>query len=498
MKATESLWAATAEHQQYPTFGRDATVDVAIVGGGITGLTAAVLLASEGKRVAVLEAREIGSGVTGRSSAHLTAVLDTRYQKLEADFGFEGAQLAMESTLGAIAQVEALCRRFAIECEFTRVPGYLFTERDEGVEELEREFGILQKIGMPVERTSLPLSLAAKQVLRYPNQAQFHPLAYVLALARHAAKLGAQIHENSRVCSIDEGEPCRVQLESGALLTAERVILATHNPLNAVLLQTRVAQYRSYIVTGPIAGDFPPGLFWDTEDPYHYVRSRRGDVTELIVGGGDHKTGTTEDADGAFKDVLAFATRLGLYTATRHWSAQVVEPADGLPFIGPNTGSKHVYVATGYSGDGLTFGTLAAQILRDACLDKPNRFAGLYAPKRVNLAASLPSLLGENIDFPMHLLSDWTRAPDTRDLDEVGRGEGKIVRVKGQRLAVFRDDGGAIHAVSAICTHLGCHVAFNPTERTWDCPCHGSRFDVDGKVIDGPATRALRRPDTLG
>lgn len=478
---------------RYPAFElNDHRVDVAVVGAGITGLTAAALLATEGKSVAVLEARRVGAGVTGRSSAHLTAVLDTRYQRLEKDFGKEGAKLAMESSLGALRQIEELVRRFSIDCEFARVPGYLFSERAEGADELAQELVTLEELGMPVEPSSLPLPLDAKAALLFPRQAQFHPLAYLNALAERTSSLGTGIFEASRVVSIDEGEPCRVHLENGAVLRAERVILATHTPLNSVLLQPRLAQYRSYVVSGPVA-DFPPGLFWDTEDPYHYIRSRRSGVPEVIVGGGDHKTGSTEAAEEAFEEVSAFAARLGLGAPERRWSAQAVEPVDGLPFIGPNVRSQRVYVATGFSGNGLTFGTVAAQILRDACLDRPNPYAELYAVKRLKLAASLRSLLGENVDFPLHLLSDRFRPSDAHDLEAVGPGEGKIVRVHGERLAVYRDERGQIHALSPVCTHLGCHVHFNPSERTWDCPCHGSRFDVEGKVLDGPATRELAR-----
>lgn len=489
----ESIWGASAARLRFPAFtSDDEFVDVAIVGGGITGLTTALLLALEGKSVAVLEARRLGAGVTGRTTAHLTAVLDTRYYTLEKAFGREGAKLAAESNAGAIRQIEAIVERYAIDCELERVPGYLFTERAEKVDELAHELVAVEKIGMEAEPASLPeaLPLHAKAVIRFPGQAQFHPLKYIRGVAEALVRAGHRLFEETRVLSVDEGEPCTVHLENGATLRAEHVILATHAPLNAVLLQPRLAQYRSYVVSGPVP-HAPNGLFWDVEDPYHYVRSRRGDVPELIVGGGDHKTGKHDRAGEGFDEVVAFAARLGLGEPTRAWSAQVVEPVDGLPFIGANLRSERVFVATGFSGNGMTFGTVAAQVLRDLCLGRGNRFADLYSTRRLKPLASLPSLLGENVDYPLHLLSDRVRPPDARRLEDIAPGEGKIVRVGGARLAVYRDETGALHALSPICTHMGCHVAFNAAERSWDCPCHGSRFDTRGAVLDGPATRPL-------
>jgi nitrite reductase/ring-hydroxylating ferredoxin subunit len=298
---------------------------------------------------------------------------------------------------------------------------------------------------------------------------------------------------NSRVLTVDEGEPCRLHLENGGTVTCERVILATHSPLNRLALETKLAQYRSYVVSGP-SPQAPHGLFWDTQDPYHYVRRHVVDGrVHLVVGGEDHKTGKPPENDDPFARLEAFAYRLGLEVVEQRWSAQVVEPVDGLPFIGKNAMSERVFVATGFSGTGMTFGTLAAMILSDACLDRENSYAALYSATRVKPLASLGSFLGENVDFPLHLLSDRLRPPDVRSLDEIPKGEGKIVLVRGERLAVFRAVDGSLSAVSPVCTHLGCHVTFNSAEKSWDCPCHGSRFGVDGNVLDGPAVKPLSR-----
>ncbi|HYO98233.1 MAG TPA: FAD-dependent oxidoreductase [Polyangiaceae bacterium] len=497
---TESLWSSTvriAEH--YPRLEQDELhVDVAVVGAGITGVTAALLLKLAGKRVALVEAREVGSGVTSGTTAHLTEAVDTRYHVLESKFGKEGARLIAGSSRAAIEQVAELASRFSSDADFERLPGYLYTEHDEDVEQIQLELEAARRAGLQVELAHVPLPLPVKAGLRFDNQAQFHPTAYLSGLVSRIPGDGSHVFEQMRVLSVDEGEPCRLHFGHGPTITAERVILATHAPINRLMLQTKVAHYRSYVVSGPVE-QAPYGLFWDTDDPYHYIRAQQvGYQKHLIVGGADHKTGQESDTEAPFASLSTYAERLGLRHVEHRWSAQVIEPVDGLPFIGRNALSSHVYIATGYSGNGTSFGTLAAMILRDACLDKPNPYADLYQATRMKPLASLATFLEENVDFPLHLLSDRLRPPNARSLDDIAPGEGKIVRVKGQRLAVYRDDQGSLHAVSPVCTHLGCHVAFNQVEKSWDCPCHGSRFNVDGGVIEGPALHALQKKSLAG
>jgi glycine/D-amino acid oxidase-like deaminating enzyme/nitrite reductase/ring-hydroxylating ferredoxin subunit len=494
MTATESLWTSRSSVPSYPRLENDDTfVDVAIVGGGITGITTALLLKEAGQRVAVIEARGVASGVTAGTTAHLTEVLDARYQELARDFGKAGARLAAESSQAAIEQIAGLVETYSLECAFERLPGFLFAVTDEQAEELAEERRACEELGIPTTPELPSLPIVVKAGLRFENQGQLHPRDYVLGLAKGISGNGSHVFEHTRVLAIDEGEPCRLHTHTGATLTARKVVMATHTPLNRLLLQTKLAHYRSYVVSGPIES-FPRGLFWDMEEPYHYIRTTRfGGQAHLIVGGEDHKTGKDVDTEASFARLSEYAESLGLSHVTLEWSAQVVESVDGLPFIGRNAGSSLVYVATGYSGNGMTFGTLAAMILRDACLDRKNRFAELYEATRFKLAASLPTYLSENVDFPLHLLSDTVHPPDVASMDEIAPGHGAIARVGGERLAVYRDAGGALHAVTAICTHLGCHVKFNASEKTWDCPCHGSRFGVDGTVIDGPAVLSLKR-----
>jgi glycine/D-amino acid oxidase-like deaminating enzyme/nitrite reductase/ring-hydroxylating ferredoxin subunit len=493
---TESFWAS-ARSETYPSLERDnLTVDVAVVGAGITGVTAALLLKMAGKKVALLEARGVAEGVTAGTTGHLTEVLDTRYAELEKTFGSERAKLVRASTRAAIEQIAALDARFETRSSFERLPGYIFSEKVEERDALRAETDSMRRLGLDATFTEeIPLPFPVRAGIRVENQAMFHPLVYTRRLAARIPGDGSHVFERTRVHNVDDGEPCHLHVRKGPSLRATHVILATHAPLNELVLGTKVAQYRSYVVSGPVP-KAPHGLFWDNEDPYHYVRSHPHDGSrELIVGGEDHKTGQDDESAARFERLAAYAARFGLEKPRFRWSSQVVEPVDGLPFIGKESHADHVFVATGYSGTGLTFGTLAAMVLRDAVVGIENPYSELYEPGRLKPLTKLGSLLAENIDFPLHLLSDALRPTTARSVSDIAKGQGKVVRVFGRRAAVYRDDEGRLHAVSPICTHMGCHVAWNSVEKSWDCPCHGSRFDCDGNVLDGPATDPLERID---
>jgi glycine/D-amino acid oxidase-like deaminating enzyme/nitrite reductase/ring-hydroxylating ferredoxin subunit len=493
---TESLWVS-APSNAYPPLERDnLMVDVAVVGGGITGVTAALLLKLAGRKVALLEARGVGEGVTAGSTGHLSEVLDTRYVELEKTFGSDHAKLVGASSRAAIEQIATLDSSFEARSRFERLPGFVFSEKSEERDALRAEAECMRRLGLDAAFTEdVPLPFPVRAGIRVENQAMFHPLAYTRKLAARIPGDGSYVFERTRVHNVDDGEPCHLHVRKGPSLRATHVILATHAPLNELVLGTKVAQYRSYVVSGPVA-NAPRGLFWDNEDPYHYVRPYSHDGSrELIVGGEDHKTGQDDESEARFERLATYAARFGLEKPRHRWSSQVVEPVDGLPFIGKESHAEHVFVATGYSGTGLTFGTLAAMLLTDAVIGIANPYAELYEPGRLKPLTKLASLLAENIDFPLHLFSDALRPTTARSVDDIRQGDGKIVRVFGRRAAVYRDDGGRLHAVSPICTHMGCHVAWNSVEKSWDCPCHGSRFDCDGNVLDGPATDPLERID---
>lgn len=489
---SRSLWIATAPGPAWPPLRGDISVDVAIVGSGITGITAGLLLKEAGLTVAVLDAGRVARGVTGHTTAHLTEVVDHPFRKLIATFGLEGARLALRSTRAAVEHIAATVRRRKVSCDFERLPGYSYTETAEGLEALREEREAARRIGLRVELvTDVPLPFATEGGLRFDGQAQFHVRRYLLPLAARIAGGGSHVFEDTLAVEVKDGEPCRVITARGTV-SARDVLLATHAPLDNKTIQTKVAQYRSYVLGCRVAGPAPHGLFWDDEDPYHYIRSQRTSRGRVvIVGGEDHKVGQEEDTEARYEALLGYTReRLDVRSVDYRWSAQTLEPVDGLPYIGRDTGAGHVYVATGFSGTGMTFGTVSALVLSDAVRGRANPWAELYDTGRLKPVQSAGTFLKENVDFPTYLVGDRLKKPKGT-LAGVPRGGGEVLLVDGERVAVSRDDAGALCAVSAVCTHMGCLVRWNGAERSWDCPCHGSRFDATGRVLDGPASRNL-------
>jgi glycine/D-amino acid oxidase-like deaminating enzyme/nitrite reductase/ring-hydroxylating ferredoxin subunit len=491
--ASRSLWIATTRYPRFPRLQGDLKVDVAVVGAGITGLTAAALLKAAGKTVAVLEAQRVAQGVTGYTTAHLTEVIDASFGTLLSHFGEDGGRLAVEATRASLQRIAAFVRDGGIECGFRRVPGFYYTEDESRAPDVEQEHEAARRLGLPAVLTrDVPLPFRVAAAIRFDDQARFHVRQYLLPLLRGIPGAGSHVFEDTRVMDVDDGAPCQVKTETG-IVTADDVVIATHVPLNKLFLQTKVAHYRSYVLACRVRGEVPDGLFWDDEDPYHYLRRQEaGDETLLIVGGEDHKTGQEDETEERFRSLLEYArARFDVRAVPYRWSAQVAEPVDGLPFLGRNSFSSHVYVGTGYSGTGMTFGTLAAMISSDLILGRDNPWAGLFDATRVKPLAAAKEFVRENVDFPGHFVADRLRKAEGDSFADVGKGEGKLVEVEGRRVAAYRDGGGGVHALDPVCTHMGCLVQFNDAEKSWDCPCHGSRFDTRGEVINGPAVKPL-------
>jgi glycine/D-amino acid oxidase-like deaminating enzyme/nitrite reductase/ring-hydroxylating ferredoxin subunit len=492
---SSSLWDVTSATTLYDPLAGDLSVDVAVIGAGITGVTAALLLAERGRSVVVLEKATVAAGETGNTTAHLTVAVDTRYHFLRRKYSAEEARLVADASRASLEKIAELVDRAAIDCHFRRVPGYLYTEHRKDVAELKNEAAAAREAGLDARWVDdVPLPFETRGAVLWPDQAQFHPREYVCALARHAVEKGVRIHERTFVSGVDDGSPCVVQTERGRV-TAKAVFMATNVPITGfTYVHTKGAPYRTYAMAFRVTGDHPDGLFWDTADPYHYTRwQETAEGTYLIVGGEDHRVGEEKDTEGCF-------TRLGEY-AREHfsshplrarWSGQVIEPHGGIPLIG---GSGNLFISTGYSGQGMTFGTLGAMLIADQLTGVDNPWAEVFKPARVHAHMTVREFLTENLPFPKHLVSDRLTSHDVeaKETDSVRAGEGKILSIDGRRVAAYRGESGRLCMVSAVCTHLKCDVAWNPAERTWDCPCHGSRFTPEGEVLNGPAHEPLEK-----
>jgi glycine/D-amino acid oxidase-like deaminating enzyme/nitrite reductase/ring-hydroxylating ferredoxin subunit len=480
-------------------------VDVIVVGAGISGLSTAYQLAVAGKSVLVIDRGRIARGETARSTAHVCSALDDRFYVLEQLHGEEGARLAATSHEHAISTIEAIVQREAIECDFARVDGYLFAAepgQPEQQDALERELAAARRAGLEVEAVQNgPLSFDAGTVLRFKHQAQIDPLAYARGLAHAVQGHGGRFVLDARVTKIDDASPVAVRLADGRSFYAGHVVIATNTPIiDIVTMHTKQAAYRTYAMAFAIEkGSIVRALYWDTASPYHYVRLA-GDDDVLVVGGEDHKAGQSSEPEQAWVRLEAW-TRTHFPHASRvleRWSGQVWEPMDSLAFIGRNpSSSERVLIATGDSGNGITHGALAGSMLSERILGRRTAFDALYEPSRKMVQSrAAGALLRENLNVAISYGAYITSAIDKRtEPHELAPGEGMIIRRGLKRIAQYRDEAGVMHECAAVCTHLGGPVHWNAAERSWDCPCHGARYDPLGRVITGPATRDLHPID---
>ncbi|MGH9144254.1 MAG: FAD-dependent oxidoreductase [Vicinamibacterales bacterium] len=479
-------------------------MDVVVVGGGITGLTAAYLLTLDGRRVALLERERCARIDTGHTTAHLTMVTDERLSALVERFGRDHAQASWDAGLAAIAQIESIAADLELDCDFAWVPGYLHAPTTQPADEdvrdrLRHEAWLASELGFDAAfLESVPF--AGRPGIRFDGQARIHPRKYLAGLARAITDRGGMIFEHSAVDSFND-DPRSLACNGHTIACAD-IVLATHTPLmgnagllDASLFQTKLALYTSYAIAGPIAkGRVPDALFWDTTRPYHYLRVEpRRDDDLVIFGGEDHKTGQSPDTTQCFKKLEQTLTSLvGAIGITHRWSGQVIETADGLPFIGET--APHQFAGTGYAGNGLTFGTLGGMMAADRLAGRTNPWSALFDPSRKTIGG-LWDYLKENKDYPYYLVRDRFAGIEGRSVRAVPRGCGRVLHLDGGVVAVYRDARGSVTKRSAACTHLGCLVDWNGAERTWDCPCHGSRFKPNGAVIAGPAESPLADPD---
>ena len=502
--ATTSFWQDTSSTPSFPSLGRDLRVDVAVIGGGITGITAAYLLAKGGQRVALLERWRLLKGDTAHTSAHLTCVTDTRLTRLVHDFGRDHGGAVWDAGLAALAAIDGHVRAESIDCDFAWVPGYLHLPPDHSdadIEAIRADVALAGELGFDTafhDRTPIH----GTPGLQIASQARVHPLKYLTGLVHAAQQHRCEIFEMSDVEAVED-DPLTV-VANGRRVACDRLVIATHNPIaglagfvKATAFQTKLALYTSYVVGGHVPpGLVTDGLFWDTADPYHYLRLAPGHGADLVIyGGEDHKTGQEPDTPDRFERLESKLRALIPDIALSHrWSGQVIETHDGLPYIGETAALQ--FVATGYGGNGLTFGTLGAIMAADWACGRANPWSGLFDAGRTNIRHGIWNYISENKDYPYYMVRDRFAGAQGQTLRALARGEGRILDLDGQRVAAYRGSDGEVSLRSPVCTHMGCLVGWNAADRSWDCPCHGSRFAPDGQVMSGPAESPLS-PVTL-
>lgn len=492
-----SVWMHVPHGMTRPALAEDTEADVCVVGAGIAGMSVAYELAVAGRDVVVLDDGPIAGGETCRTTAHLASALDDRFAHLEFLFGKEWSKLAAHSHARAIDRIGEIVATEKIDCGFRRLDGYLFATPKTAKDELAAEWDAALRAGLDaalLDATPLPAK-GDVPCIRFSRQGQFHPTLYLAALAGAIERMGGRIHCGSHARDIAGGNDAHVTTADGKTVRAGHVVVATNSPVNdRYAMHTKQAPYRTFVVALPLPkGAVEPALFWDFGDPYHYVRIlEEADRDLLIVGGEDHKTAQADDASERYDRLEAWARERFPMAggAVERWSGQVYEPADSLAFIGRNpSGDGNVYIATGDSGHGMTHGVIAGMLITDLVLGKENPWTELYDPSRKTPQAAM-EYLKENANVVKEYC-DLVTPGDVRSPDEITPGTGAVIRKGIKKIALYRDTEGSLHAMTAICPHLGCVVRWNTEEETWDCPCHGSRFTRTGKVVNGPALTGL-------
>ena len=503
---TIPYWIDTVSPMEYETLDQSMDVDILVIGGGIAGLTTAYCLLKEGRKVVLVEDGLIGSGESGRTTAHLTCALDDRYYEIAKTFGEEGSRKAAESHTAAIDRIEKIVREEGIYCEFERVFGYLFLHPTDTEDKLKKELLATQSAGLLTQwQEHIPGLSEDGPCIRFPEQGQFHIMKYLQGLAKAVVGMGGQIYTKTKARFINaKGAEC-----NGHHVTASQIVVATNSPVNDFIsIHTKQFAYRTYVIAAKIPkGKISHALWWDTggteakwaTTPYHYIRIQQFDDNyDLVMSGGeDHKTGQADD-DGVPEekryDALIEWTKKRfpmMEDIVYRWSGQVMEPFDYMAFIGKNPGDDNIYVITGDSGNGMTHGTLGGMIVTDLIQGKENPWAAMYSPKR--LPVSMPGTYLSELLNVVKQFGDFIKRADIKEVDELQNGQGAILGKGIRRIAVYKDEQGTVHSFSAVCPHMGCVVQWNAEERSFDCPCHGSRFTKEGDVINGPATACLEK-----
>ncbi len=475
----------------------DKTYDVIIVGGGVTGISTALLLQKAGKKCIIAEAKTIGFGTSGGTTAHLNTFMDSPYSEIAQNFGEDNAQLVCTSAKEAIELIRKNVEEYNIDCGFSEQQGYLFSQDEKQDKELEKIFEASKKAGCEVAYSdSIPVPVEFTKAVIFEQQAQFHSSRYIYALAKEFENRGGTLLQNCRVTAVKENDPLEVESSKGKII-AKSLVYATHVPPGVNLLHFRCAPYRSYAIAVKLNDDnYPAGLAYDMYDPYHYYRTQEIDGKKyLIAGGEDHKTAHEENTQACFTKLEAYLRKyFDINEIPFKWSSQYFQSTDGLPYIGHLPGNpSNVYVATGYGGNGMTYSHVAAKVLTDMIVSGKSEYEKLYNPGRVKPVAGFTDFVKESADVVGNFIGKWFSSSKITQLTEIAAGEAKVVKYEGHSIALFKDETGTVHAVNPACTHIKCSVAWNNAEKSWDCPCHGSRFDAEGEMLTAPARKNLEK-----
>lgn len=498
-----SIWQDTVE---FPLAGMDKSLcyDVLIIGAGITGLSTGLRLQREGLNCLLIDAHNMAFGTSSGTSAHLNTVLDTPYTDIIRQHGIDKAIQVARSARQAILDIEENVETYGIDCDLRRCKGYMYAQDEEQETELHRLKEAIAKVKIDVaEVKEVPIPFDYTQAIVFEGQGAFHPTKYMLGLRSAFLDLGGQLVENSLVQQVNTGadDKLEVKTANGQLWLARKVVYATHTPLGVQWMNFRLAPYRSYIQVFELQNDAdcPEAVIYDMDEPFHYFRTVWHEGKPLLmVGGQDHKTAHDANERYNFSELEAFVR--GKYEVKEkkyEWSSQYYESQDALPFIGYCTSRTHKneLLATGYGGNGMIFGTLAARILSDLIIKGKSKYEKLYSPTRVGPLSAVRDLLIENLDVIKSFVKGRLRAEDMEELAELGRGEANVIRYEGDKIGVYKDENGRLYGVDPVCRHAACIVKWNTAEKSWDCPCHGARYDCEGHLLNGPALAPLKKWD---
>ncbi|MCK9510030.1 MAG: FAD-dependent oxidoreductase [Pigmentiphaga sp.] len=495
----QSYWESTlTDSVSYPSLSHDLQADVVVIGAGIVGLTAAELLCREGKSVVVLEALRVGSQVTARSTAKITSQHGLRYRQLIDDVGEDKARLHAQANEDAIEHIARLVADEAIDCALERKTAYVYTTNAADTASIEEEAAAAIRLGLPARLSAeIEAPIAVKAALAFERQAQFNPARYLAGLAATVAKK-ASLFEMSRASEVQHGSPCRVRTGAGATITAADVIVATHQPIVPDgMFFAKALPFSHSVVAAPLDPSCPlGGTAVNNQEPSFSFRDDASSGQRYVIAvGPSFSTGVTRKEEQSFAQLVRFLQdTFGIPAPTHRWTNEDFSPMDGLPFVGrASSDSPHLHVAIGFDSWGITTGTAAARLITDLIMNRPNPCAELWDASRIRPLKGGPAFIQGGIESAKHFIGDRFGLPRYKKEPDLEPGQASVVRLQNDPVAAYRDDTGALHAVSAVCTHMGCLVGWNQTDRSWDCPCHGSRFDVDGQVLHGPATKPLKK-----